>query len=87
MNMCWSAREFTDGPLQVQFLVSRLGGGAAQPCVVTRFALIVAKPASQFFRSVDEVLPAVECRVLPTREALEDGHIELGQLLLLLLLL
>ncbi len=84
MSTYWRAREFTDGPLEVQSLVIRVEGGATQQCVVTRFALIVAKPASQFFRSVDEVLPAVECRVLPTREALEDGHIGLGQLFLLL---
>ncbi len=55
-------------------------GGATDPQVVVRLIMIIAYPAHSFFRSVDQMLPAAESRVMSAMEASQMSPVGLGHL-------
>ncbi len=72
--------KFVDGLPTVQSLAVRVEGGATEPQVVVRLIFIIAYQARSFFRSVDQMLPAAESRVVSATGGARLRHFGLGHL-------
>ncbi len=70
-----------DGPSKVQSLAIQAKCKTVKPQI-----LVATEPKRDSFRSVDQVLPAAELRMLPIVDALEVGHISFDHLSVSLLM-